>query len=135
MFKITPRNRYGYKDQKKADIANAYIGYGKPNSSTKAYFEEAKAQAIPCNTDIRPCKNTVAFVSINGGDISNLKPNFGLTLITALSVIQHGGVIVTDNPEHRSRSYNTGERWLAGELKKLGYKENPLEHYSLWVKK
>ncbi|XWY20087.1 hypothetical protein ACNGTO_03255 [Bisgaard Taxon 45] len=134
MFKITPRNRYGYKDQKKADIANTYIGYGRPNSSTKAYLEEAKAQAIPCNTDILPCKDTVAFVSINGGNISGLKLNFGLTLTTALSVIQHGGIIVTDNPEHRSRSYNTGERWLAKELIKLGCKESVYEHYSVWSK-
>ncbi|MFC1051666.1 hypothetical protein ACFGWE_03725 [Pasteurella multocida] len=133
MFKITIRNRYGYKDQEKANIANAYIGYGRIGSSTEEYFINAQDQNIPCNTEIEPNNETVAFVSINGGS-KVLNPNHGMTLMDVSRVLQNGGTVITDNPYHRERSYNTGERWLAGELKKLGYKENPLEHYSLWVK-
>lgn len=132
MFKITPRNRYGYKDQKKADIANAYIGYGKIDSSTEAYYYEAMFQDIPCNDEIEPNSETVAFVSMNGGDnvlyISRLK-----TLEDVLRVLKKGGTIVADNPSHRSRQYNYGERWLAEQLTEHGYKEIPHEYYSLWV--
>lgn len=138
MFKIKPRNRYGYKDLQKSLIADAYIGYGAKGTCTDKYMHDAIEQSVPCNDDIEPSADTVAFVSVNGNSVmyygAEATINREKTFENVESVLDAGGKVVTDNPQHRERDYNTGERWLAKELLKLGCKESIYEHYSIWSK-
>ena len=39
MVQLTIKSNFGYKDQKKADQANKFIGRGSPNSSTNQYHQ------------------------------------------------------------------------------------------------
>jgi hypothetical protein len=81
------------KDQGKADLANAYIGYGVQNrdSSTGKYLKDAQNQGILTNENIIPTKNTVAFVSV-----ASEGTNVDKTIEQAKRVLQAGGTIIMD---------------------------------------
>ena len=131
MIKLTHATAYITKDQKKADVANAFIGYGVPGSSTAVYLSDAENQGVPVNEQITPTADTVAFVSVNGGSRLTLD-NLNTTIEQAVRVLEAGGEIVTDNPYHRGRPYNTGERQLAAVLAQLGATERPAPYFTVW---
>lgn len=131
MLKLTRTTAYTTKDQKKADVANAFIGYGVPGSSTAVYQSDAKRQQIPVNDQIKLADDTVAFVSIDGGSRLTLD-NLNTTIEQAVRVLEAGGEIVTDNHYHRGRPYNTGERQLAAVLAQLGATERPTPYFTIW---
>ncbi|MGR3808612.1 hypothetical protein [Pasteurella testudinis] len=131
MFKLTYTTAYTSKDQKKADVANSYIGYGVPGTSTARYYTDAQEQGIPTNDSFTPTADTVAFVSVNGGAKLTVD-NLNRTFDDVNRVLQAGGEVVTDNPYHRSRNYNTGERQLVNFLTSVGAFEHTTPHFSIW---
>lgn len=131
MFNLTATNVYTRKDQQKANIANAFIGYGVAGSSTAQYVVDANNQQIPVNENIDASPATVAFVSVNGGSRMTVD-NLNLTFEQVVRVLHAGGKIVTDNPYHRGRAYNVGERHIATALIQVGAKESPTPFYSVW---
>jgi len=69
------------KDQGKANYANAYIGFGKPGSSTAQYQQDFGDSISTLDGRIDASKingSTVAFVSVNGDSI-NGTPEIELT--------------------------------------------------------
>ena len=83
------------KDQGKANYANAFIGFGvlRHNgiSSTGIYLEDAKKQGIPYNDNIKPNKNTIAFVSVSSEGVHNDK-----TIALCKKVLEAKGNIIMD---------------------------------------
>lgn len=118
---LTPKTAYAKKDQAKADQANAYIGYGVEGSSTAQYAKDFKGKK-PVNEEIEPNGDTRAFVSVNGGGKAS-KEVINKTVKKAEEVLEAGGTVIMDNDEHKSRSYNTGERAVQDTLEKHGYKK------------
>lgn len=121
-----PNKEYLKKDQEKADKANKFIGYGRFNSSTDRYM---KAFGSYANTSSYTSSDVV-FVSMNGGwDDNRVRISTSSLLRQQLEIaIQAGVTFITDDPYHRNRSYNTGERELALYLIRNGYAEvNPGE--------
>lgn len=66
-MEIKIKTKYGLKDQIKAKMAQAYIGYGIEGSSTELYRTSAIEQNIPINEKIEPGAGLIIFASINGG--------------------------------------------------------------------
>lgn len=83
------------KDQGKADLANAYIGFSvtNRNSSTGIYLEDAKRKGIPVNEEINPTRNTVAFVSVAMEGI-----HIQRTAELAKKILAVGGTVIMDKP-------------------------------------
>jgi hypothetical protein len=81
------------KDQGKADVANAFIGYGALNrkSSTGQYAADAKSQNIPVNEAITPDATTRAFVSVSSEGIYNIQ-----TIEQAGRILDAGGTVIMD---------------------------------------
>lgn len=119
---LTTTNSFTSKDQKKADQANAYIGFA-DTGSTKQYFDDAIEQGFPTNEGIVANEDTIAFVSINGkGKLTD--DNYNNTLEQVIRVLEAGGQIVVDNDYHAfdpKRSYNVGEKRLQTELRSKNY--------------
>ena len=69
MVKLNMSSFYSYKDQHKANVANKYIGIGKPGSSTDSYRESYGSKANCTSYD----KSDVVFISINGNHQALLK--------------------------------------------------------------
>jgi hypothetical protein len=106
------------KDQGKANIVNAYIGYGIKGSSTEAYLNDAQGN-VPTNESINPTKDTIAFVSINGN--KQLTPeNKTKTLEQIKRVLNAGGVIVMDNSRIANSIHNkSGEGVIQQEIQSI----------------
>ena len=107
------------KDHFKASIANTFIGFGE--RSTGQYSKDAKKAGIAVNREINPNKDTVTFVSVNGGN--RLSPsNEQKTLEQLRRVLYAGGVIVMDNDARAYTSYNkSGEGKIQTALKDEGF--------------
>jgi hypothetical protein len=56
------------KDQGKANLANHFVGYGAPGTSTYQYAIDAAKSGISINYEGRISEFTVAFVSVNGNN-------------------------------------------------------------------
>ena len=121
-LKLTTTNSFTSKDQKKAEQANAYIGFA-DTGSTKQYLDDATEQGFPTNEGIIANEDTVAFVSINGkGKLTD--DNYNKTLEQVIRVLEAGGKIIVDNDYHAfdpKRSYNVGEKRLQTELRTRNY--------------
>ena len=116
-MKIKVKNHYGIKDQKKAQIASAYIGYGIKGSSTELYRQSAIEQNVPINEEIEPKSELIIFASINGGQTK--KDQQEKTLKQIVRCLQAEAKIVMDNDYHANRSYNqNGEGYIQNILKK-----------------
>ena len=63
-MEIKTKTKYGLKDQIKAKIAQAYIGYGIEGSSTELYRTSAIEQKIPINEKIEPKAGLIIFASM-----------------------------------------------------------------------
>ena len=115
-MEIKIKTKYGLKDQIKAKIAQAYIGYGIEGSSTELYRTSAIEQNIPINEKIEPGAGLIIFASINGGQTK--KEQQEKTLEQIIRCIESGAKIVMDNDYHANRSYNqNGEAFIQRILK------------------
>lgn len=115
--KLTVTGKYTAKDQKKADIATCYIGFGTITSSTRQYADDFGPLAN--KLDYTP--DDVVFVSSQGGGTYE-----ELTMARNICVrkaCNAGAVIVADTRAHRNRTYNTGERTLERFLRLMDYRE------------
>ena len=144
-FTLTGTTFYTAKDQAKASIANAFIGYphSKSAGSTGTYLLDAKHAGFPVNDAIKYDKDTVAFVSINGeraakfGTDENTEyaDNLMSTIARVADVLNAGGKIITDNKDNATRKYNkNGEGELREWLLNEGHVEEEHKQYSIWSK-
>jgi hypothetical protein len=129
-FKLTPRDgasgKWTPKDQLKANIANAFIGRpkeeGKQTSSTAMYLANAKEQDIPTNQNIHATKDTIAFVSVNGGSRAS-KMNNDATVGWIQNVLNAGGTVLVDTEHHATKAANgynnKGEGAVQAKIKEL----------------
>ena len=100
----------------KASIANKFIGFGAPNSSTELYQKQAGEYANVGNYT----KDDTVFVSING-KVKNAIEYQLQTIDEAVKAIRSGARLLTDSAEYLDKSsYNTGEKLLAEHLKLIG---------------
>ena len=100
----------------KASIANKFIGFGAPNSSTALYQQQAGEYANVGDYT----KDDTVFVSING-KVKNAIEYQLQTIDEAVKAIRSGARLLTDSAEYLDKSsYNTGEKLLAEHLKLIG---------------
>lgn len=112
---LTTKNKYGEKDQAKADLATKFIGQGSETSSTNQYAQDFGDKA---NTGTYTA-NDIVFVSAEGARNNRKKPNYA----ELDKAIKAGATFITDNQADRERSYNVGEREVAKYLTDNGYVE------------
>ena len=112
----TARTRYTAKDAAKAIISSKYIGHGSPDSSTNAYAEAIGPPNSNCG--IYGPLDTV-WISAEGNRRGRIEPDFA-EIGRACAA---RAWIITDNPFHRARSYDVGERQVAAFLIENGYFE------------
>jgi hypothetical protein len=129
MINLNASGPYAKKDQLKADTATKFIGIGAPGSSTWLYAK-AVGQLANCGTY---SKGERVFVSINGAR----RDRIGLdAIVPELELAAKEGVVfLTDEPRHRDRSYNCGERELAEWLLAQGYVPWAANGYEEWHKR
>jgi hypothetical protein len=102
------------KDQGKANLANRFIGYGAPGTSTYQYELDAKKAGIPINYEGDINENTIAFVSVNGNNKATEKIIFE-TIENAREVLENGGTIVMDSTFDATRTWNQNGEALVQE--------------------
>jgi hypothetical protein len=126
-MKLPITSPYTAKDQKKANGANKFIGWGTAASSTRAY---AIAYGDMANTGEYTDTDTV-FVSVEGARSRRIPLSEHEVILAANA----GVTFHTDGPADRWRPYNVGEREVAELLQKLGYREarHP-EGFTVWKK-
>lgn len=117
-FVLPSTGQYTAKDQKKADKATKFIGFGSPTSSTNKYRLAAIEQGVPANSGQYTADDTV-FVSAEGNR-GGRKPAPFAEITRAMDA---GATIVTDDAANRARPYNVGEREVAAHLSRHGYVE------------
>lgn len=116
---------YADKDAKKSQAATQFIGRGTPNSSTEKYRMQWGNKANTGDYN----EHDIVFVSVNGNRPGRIRPD--KELIT--KAVKAGATIITDNPYHRMRDYNIGEREVANLLLSLGCFEIASAHMSIWT--
>jgi len=95
------------KDQGKADLSNAYIGFGLPGTSTSRYASDARKAGLPTNDELYDAadKDTIAFVSVNGNNKAT--PNMiAATTKLAREIIERGGTVIMDSNADATRKWN-----------------------------
>jgi hypothetical protein len=105
------------KDQGKADLANAIVGYGVVGSSSYKYVADAIKQNIPANGKIKLNSGVIAFVTVNGNNKAS-EEAVEKTYLKAKSIIDKGGTVIMDSTEDANRTYNKSGEALVQE--KLG---------------
>jgi len=125
MVQLTAKTQYAAKDQKKADLANKFIGRGSIRSSTNQYGVDYGAMA---NCGDYVAGRDIVFISAEGNRSGRVDPDFE-EISKALSA---GVTVITDNPASRSRGYNIGERQVALFLLENRYVESVCLTHSVW---
>ena len=125
MVQLTIKTRHAFKDQKKADQANKFIGIGSPASSTNQYRKDYGDMA---NCGVYDEDADIVFISAEGNRAGRLDPDFKEINLAIKAKV----TILTDNPYNRNRSYNIGERQVAQHLQKHGYTETIHTYCSAW---
>ena len=95
------------KDQGKADLSNAYIGFGLTGTSTARYASDARKAGLPTNDELYDAadKDTIAFVSVNGNNKAT--PNMiAATTKLAREIIERGGIVIMDSNADATRKWN-----------------------------
>lgn len=117
------------KDLAKAELANAFIGFGERGSSTWAYQQEFERLGY-ANSGLYD-EGTVAFVSVNGARGEGKNGESALqqkTYAEAVFAIAHGATLIADGFDYSSSSaYNVGERRLREILTLLGAKSEQVK--------
>jgi hypothetical protein len=130
MIKLTVTGPFTAKDQVKADLANKFIGFGRPESSTAQYAIDAGKNA---NTG-EYCEDDIVFISANGGKMTDdWYAMMKQTREEILKAVKHGVTFITDKAYHRHREYNTGERNIATFLRCCEYDDKGTST-GVWVK-
>jgi len=106
---------YTAKDQRKANLANKFIGRGSSRSSTNAY---AAAYGDNANCGVYTAEDVV-FISAEGNRRGRLDPDFQ----EIKRACDANARFVTDDMANRMRPYNIGERAVARFLIAQGYRE------------
>jgi hypothetical protein len=125
MVQLTIKTHHAFKDQKKADQANKFIGIGSPTSSTNQYRKDYGDMA---NCGVYDEDEDIVFISAEGNRAGRLNPDFREINLA----IQARVTLLTDNRVARNRSYNIGERQVAKFLEEHGYRESIHTHCSAW---
>ena len=125
MVQLTTKTKHGFKDQKKADQANKFIGRGSANSSTNQYRKDYGDMA---NCGVYNEDEDIVFISAEGNRTGRIDPDFNEINLAIKAKV----TILTDNPYNRNRSYNKGERQVAEYLQEHGYTETIHTHCSAW---
>ena len=125
MVKLTIKTHHAFKDQKKADQANKFIGRGSANSSTNQYRKDYGNMA---NCGVYDEDEDIVFISAEGNRTGRLSPDFNEIGLAVKAKV----TILTDNPYNRNRAYNIGERQVAKYLEECGYTETIHTHCSAW---
>lgn len=107
---------YTAKDQRKANVANKFIGRGSPRSSTNAYAA-AYGDNANCGTYTSA---DVVFISAEGNRSGRLDPDFD----EIKRACDANAQFITDDLANRMRPYNVGERQVAEFLTAQGYRES-----------
>lgn len=115
MTRLTVTGPYTAKDQRKADLANKFIGRGSARSSTNSYARDFGEHA---NCGEYTAKDVV-FISAEGNRGGRLTPD----LTEIAKAIEARAMLVTDSPYDRMRPYNLGEREVCFYLSNNGYHE------------
>lgn len=106
-FKLTIDKKV--KDQGKASLANRFIGYGAPGTSTAQYEQDARRQGIAVNYEGEYDEKTIAFVSVNGNNRASEKA-IDNTIENAREILEAGGTVIMDSTVDANRPWNkTGE--------------------------
>lgn len=107
---------YTAKDQRKADVANKFIGRGSLFSSTRVY-----AAAYGSNANCGVYTSTdIVFISAEGGRRGRLDPDFDEIKLAC----DANAKFITDDPANRARPYNIGERQVSEFLTSQSYRES-----------
>ena len=125
MVQLTIKTKYAFKDQKKADQANKFIGIGSPASSTNQYRKDYGDMA---NCGVYNEDEDIVFISAEGNRAGRLNPDFKEVNLAIKARV----TLLTDNPYNRNRAYNIGERQVAQHLEECGYTETIHTHCSAW---
>lgn len=125
MVKLTIKTHHAFKDQKKADQANKFIGIGSPASSTNQYRKDYGDMA---NCGVYDGDEDMVFISAEGKRTGRIDPDFNEIGLAVKAKV----TILTDNPYNRNRPYNIGERQVAKYLEECGYTETIHTHCSAW---
>jgi hypothetical protein len=102
------------KDQGKANLANHFIGYGAPGTSTYQYAIDAANSGISINYEGRISEFTVAFVSVNGNNKATKEAIYE-TIENAREVLEAGGAVIMDSTDDANRSWNKSGEALVQE--------------------
>ena len=129
--RIIVKTAYQQKDMAKAERANKFIGIGAVGSSTEHYAENLPQELVNCGeyTD-----KDVVFISMNGNRRDRVSIKHPILDREIQAAIDAGAAIVADNPYHRNRGFNVGERELEYRLKDCGYAETVHHYFSIWRK-
>lgn len=109
-------NPYWFKDQRKAERANKFIGRGATGSSTAIYAAGLPREVVNCSEYVA---TDVVFVSVNGARRNRVL----FDQIEVGLAVEAGAAIVTDSWADRYRDFNIGERELAEFLEANEYEE------------
>jgi len=102
------------KDQGKANLANHFVGYGAPGTSTYQYAIDAANSGISINYEGRISEFTVAFVSVNGNNKATEEAIYE-TIENAREILEAGGTVIMDSTEDANRSWNKSGEALVQE--------------------
>jgi hypothetical protein len=102
------------KDQGKANLANHFVGYGAPGTSTYQYAIDAAKSGISINYEGRISEFTVAFVSVNGNNKATKEAIYE-TIENAREILEAGGTVIMDSTEDANRSWNKSGEALVQE--------------------
>lgn len=125
MVQLTIKTKHAFKDQKKADQANKFIGIGSLESSTNQYRKDYGDMA---NCGVYDEDEDIVFISAEGNRTGRIDPDFNEINLAIKAKV----TILTDNPYNRNRSYNVGERQVAKFLEEHGYTETIHTYCSAW---
>ena len=120
--KAAPKNYFNFKlsvdkkgkDQGKANLANHFIGYGAPGTSTYQYAIDAANSGISVNYEGRISEFTIAFVSVNGNNKATKEAIYE-TIENAREILEAGGTVIMDSTEDANRSWNKSGEALVQE--------------------
>ena len=125
-FKVTrPRlpitGKYTFKDQKKSDMANLFIGRGSITSSTNKYFNVWNKLGT-ANIG-KYTSSDIVFISAEG----SRKGRLSLDNNEVNKALDARAIIIADERKSRESSYNLGEREILNLLQSANYIEYPKE--------
>ena len=116
--KITPPLTYGFSlekfatpgldttiNQNKANLANAFIGYGEEGRTASQYQKAAKSANLPTNNSINADSNTIAYIEVNSG-VNLSSEDLQSYLSNIFDVLENGGTVILSDKRTSQNSLN-----------------------------